>query len=215
MGGLCGKSIVSGKILLIGLEGAGKTQLLQALCNNKLPILENSTGYIVKNVEYQGNSPDVVLRNYAVYDVGGAPESRLKWSKFYNGTVGIIFVVDSQDKTKLLTNAEVLMQVLNAEELETIPLLICSNKCDLLMSLRTHELAENLNLHKIRDRKWNIVQTSGKTNPRGVKDAFNWLIEQIHFVEKNTTRSQRRQNRKKQNERDTNNENEDDDDEIQ
>lgn len=78
------------KILLVGLDAAGKTSLLYKLKLGKTVI---TIPTIRKNVE------QVQHRNvhYTMWDVGGQERIRCLWRDDFQGAHAIIFVVDRSD----------------------------------------------------------------------------------------------------------------------
>ena len=59
-------------------------------------------------------------------------------------------------------------ELLEEEKLAGVPLLIFANKQDLFNAAPAAEITEGLNLHTIRDRKWQIQPCSASTG-EGVK----------------------------------------------
>ncbi|CAI7843174.1 unnamed protein product [Closterium sp. NIES-53] len=82
------------RILMVGLDAAGKTTILY-----KLKLGENVTtiptiGFNVETVEYKNIS-------FTVWDVGGQDRIRPLWKHYFQHTNGLIFVVDSNDKDRV------------------------------------------------------------------------------------------------------------------
>lgn len=82
------------KILMLGLDAAGKTTILYALklgrINNTIPTI----GFNVEELHYEKVS-------FMVWDVGGQEKLRNLWAHYYEGTNGLIFVVDSSDQERI------------------------------------------------------------------------------------------------------------------
>ena len=55
-------------------------------------------------------------------------------------------------------------------------MLIFANKQDLQFCMEADEIIDSLDLNKIKDRFWNIVACSAKTQ-KGLTDGFMWLKE--------------------------------------
>ena len=73
--------------------------------------------------------------------------------------------------TLLLTLNHVLQELgelLEEEKLTGVPVLVFANKQDLLNAATAEQISEGLNLHSIRDRKWQIQPCSATTG-EGVK----------------------------------------------
>src|SRR5699024_7468978 len=71
-------------------------------------------------------TPFLLCRSYIlnVWDVGGQKSLRAYWKNYYEDTDGLVFVVDSCDKLRLLDCKNQLQQVLGEERLLGATLLI-------------------------------------------------------------------------------------------
>lgn len=84
----------------------------------------NSTGFNVETVEYKNIQ-------FTVWDVGGQDKIRPLWRHYFQNTQGIIFVVDSNDRDRIVEAREELQRMLNEDELRDALLLVFANKQDL------------------------------------------------------------------------------------
>ena len=82
------------------------------------------TGFNVETVEYKNIS-------FTVWDVGGQDKIRPLWRHYFQNTQGIIFVVDSNDRDRVVEAREELQRMLNEDELRDALLLVFANKQDL------------------------------------------------------------------------------------
>jgi len=69
-----------------------------------------------------------------VWDVGGQDKIRPLWRHYFQNTQGIIFVVDSNDRDRVVEAREELQRMLNEDELRDALLLVFANKQDLPVS---------------------------------------------------------------------------------
>ena len=83
-----------------------------------------STGFNVETVEYKNIQ-------FTVWDVGGQDKIRPLWRHYFQNTQGIIFVVDSNDRDRIVDAREELQRMLNEDELRDALLLVFANKQDL------------------------------------------------------------------------------------
>ena len=83
-----------------------------------------STGFNVETVEYKNIQ-------FTVWDVGGQDKIRPLWRHYFQNTQGIIFVVDSNDRDRIVEAREELQRMLNEDELRDALLLVFANKQDL------------------------------------------------------------------------------------
>ena len=67
--------------------------------------------------------------------MGGQDKIRPLWRHYFQNTQGIIFVVDSNDRDRVVEAREELQRMLNEDELRDALLLVFANKQDLPVSL--------------------------------------------------------------------------------
>lgn len=87
------------------------------------------------------------------------------WRHYYQGTQGLIFVIDSNDRERIQEAKDELHKVLSDDLLREARVLIFANKQDLPKALRANELIEKLNLNGLKQQTWFIqpcVATTGE-----------------------------------------------------
>ncbi|KAH7492057.1 ADP-ribosylation factor [Phytophthora ramorum] len=82
------------RILMVGLDAAGKTTILYKLKLGEVVTTIPTIGFNVETVEYKNIS-------FTVWDVGGQDKIRPLWRHYYQNTQGLIFVVDSNDRDRV------------------------------------------------------------------------------------------------------------------
>ena len=157
------------RILMVGLDNAGKTTILYQLKMGETVKTIPTIGFNVETLDYQGI-------NITVWDVGGQDKIRILWKHYYHHTDGIIFVVDSNDRDRLEDAAEELKKMINEEELIFCPILVWANKQDLNGALPPGEITEVLNMGQYSKRLW-LVQGSSATTGFGLKEGLDWIKE--------------------------------------
>ncbi|XP_068951383.1 ADP-ribosylation factor-like protein 15 isoform X4 [Petaurus breviceps papuanus] len=111
-------------LVCIGLSGAGKTSLLSKLCGESPENVVSTTGFSIKAVPFQ----NAILN---VKELGGADNIRKYWSRYYQGSQGVIFVLDSaSSEEELETSRKELHSALQHPQLCTLPFLILANHQD-------------------------------------------------------------------------------------
>merc|ERR1712224_524390 len=93
------------RILMVGLDAAGKTTVLYKLKCGEAVTTIPTIGFNVETVEYKNI-------NFTVWDIGGQDKIRKLWSHYYQGTDGLIFVIDSSDHDRIEVAREELMKML-------------------------------------------------------------------------------------------------------
>jgi len=162
------------RILMVGLDAAGKTTILYKLKLGEVVTTIPTIGFNVETVEYKNIS-------FTVWDVGGQDKIRPLWRHYYQNTQGIIFVVDSNDRQRLSsdspddnTAANELKRMLAEDELREAVLLVFANKQDLPNALKVADITERLGLNQLRNRQW-FIQACCATTGDGLYEGLDWL----------------------------------------
>jgi len=137
------------RILMVGLDAAGKTTILYKLKLGEIVTTIPTIGMLFPLPEYRYpntqywrpffsgfNVETVEYKNiqFTVWDVGGQDKIRPLWRHYFQNTQGIIFVVDSNDRDRVVEAREELQRMLNEDELRDAILLVFANKQDLPVS---------------------------------------------------------------------------------
>ncbi|XP_055139865.1 ADP-ribosylation factor 5 isoform X2 [Macaca mulatta] len=122
------------RILMVGLDAAGKTTILYKL----------KLGEIVTTIP----------------------------------TIGLIFVVDSNDRERVQESADELQKMLQEDELRDAVLLVFANKQDMPNAMPVSELTDKLGLQHLRSRTW-YVQATCATQGTGLYDGLDWLSHEL------------------------------------
>ncbi|XP_074489353.1 ADP-ribosylation factor 4-like [Sebastes fasciatus] len=159
------------RILMVGLDAAGKTTILYKLKLGEIVTTIPTIGFNVETVEYKNIS-------FTVWDVGGQDKIRPLWRHYFQNTQGLIFVVDSNDRERVAESAEELRKMLGEEELKDAVLLVFANKQDLPNALTVHDLTEKLGLQSLHNKHWHIQSTCA-TQGSGLYEGLDWLSNQL------------------------------------
>ncbi|KAH0566445.1 Arf GTPase arl1 [Trichoglossum hirsutum] len=148
------------RILILGLDNAGKTTLLYRLKIGEVVTTVPTIGFNVES------------------DLGGQTSIRPYWRCYYANTAAVIFVIDSTDIERLGTASEELSAMLNEEELRDAALLVFANKQDQPGAKGAGEISEALKLGELKDRNWSIVACSA-VDGRGISEGMDWLVQTV------------------------------------
>jgi len=159
------------RVVLLGLDGAGKTTLIYNLKMGEIVKTIPTIGFNVENLEYKN-------LKFTVWDVGGQYKIRKLWKHYYQNSDAIIFVVDSNDIERIEEVREELDKMLIEEDLKNCSLLVFANKQDLNNSASPNEITKKLGMENLK-RKW-IVQGASATTGQGLKEGLDWLAEEIY-----------------------------------
>ncbi|KAG0709813.1 ARF/SAR [Suillus fuscotomentosus] len=169
LAGLFGKKEM--RILMVGLDAAGKTTILYKLKLGEIVTTIPTIGFNVETVEYKNIS-------FTVWDVGGQDKIRPLWRHYFQNTQGIIFVVDSNDRERVSEAREELQRMLNEDELRDALLLVFANKQDLPNAMNAAEITDKLGLQALRQRTW-YIQAACATSGDGLYEGLEWLATNI------------------------------------
>mmetsp|Transcript_39986 Transcript_39986/g.87304 ORF Transcript_39986/g.87304 Transcript_39986/m.87304 type:complete len:183 (-) Transcript_39986:129-677(-) len=156
------------RILVLGLDNAGKTTILKKMSEEDITHIMPTQGFNIKSVVHDGFKLNV-------WDIGGQKTIRPYWSNYFEATDALVYVIDSSDRRRLEESGKELVELLAEDKLAGISLLVFANKQDLLQAVPANEIADSLGLHQIRDRSWTIQACSGKLG-EGLQEGMEWLV---------------------------------------
>ncbi|XP_059936494.1 ADP-ribosylation factor 2 isoform X1 [Mesoplodon densirostris] len=159
------------RILMVGLDAAGKTTILYKLKLGEIVTTIPTIGFNVETVEYKNIS-------FTVWDVGGQDKIRPLWRHYFQNTQGLIFVVDSNDRERVNEAREELTRMLAEDELRDAVLLVFVNKQDLPNAMNAAEITDKLGLRSLRQRSW-YIQATCATSGDGLYEGLDWLSNQL------------------------------------
>ncbi|EAW09779.1 putative ADP-ribosylation factor 6 [Aspergillus clavatus NRRL 1] len=160
------------RILMLGLDAAGKTTILYKLkLTNQDVTTIPTVGFNVESVTYKNVK-------FNVWDVGGQDKIRPLWRHYYSGTQGLIFVVDSSDTARLEEARSELHKIINDREMKDALLLVFANKQDVQGHLSPEEITNALQLNKLKDKLW-YVAPSVATEGTGIFEGLAWLSNNV------------------------------------
>ena len=158
------------KVLMLGLDAAGKTTILYQL---KLGMnLETipTMGFVYEKIEHKNFK-------LSVWDVAGQDALRPLWKHYYQNTKGIIFVVDSSDEKRMSLAKEELHKILGDDEVKDAALLLLANKMDLKV-MTPKDVENKMEIDKFQNKKSKTFGVVGLTG-EGLTEAMDWLADNM------------------------------------
>ncbi|KFX88300.1 hypothetical protein V490_07729 [Pseudogymnoascus sp. VKM F-3557] len=159
------------RLLMLGLDAAGKTTILYKLKLNQDVTTIPTVGFNVETVTYKNVK-------FNVWDVGGQDKIRPLWRHYYSGTQGLIFVIDSSDRERIDEAKQELHRIINDREMKDSLLLVFANKQDIKDAMTPPEVTKLLELNLIKDKVWYVVPSCATTG-EGLLEGLSWLSNNI------------------------------------
>merc|ERR1711907_597677 len=86
------------RILMVGLDAAGKTTLLYKLKLGEVITIIPTIGFNVENLQYQNADTST---SWTCWDVGGKQKIRPLWRHYIDMSNALVFMVDSNDHARM------------------------------------------------------------------------------------------------------------------
>lgn len=160
------------RILMLGLDAAGKTTILYKIKLNETVTTIPTIGFNVETVTPKRGV------TFTVWDVGGQYRIRQLWQHYYQNAQGLIYVVDSSDRERMHEASTELQTMLESPEMTGVPVIVFANKQDLPGALSSSDVAKELQLHKISGRKWFVQATCAQTG-EGLYEGIDELARYV------------------------------------
>ncbi|ORZ19712.1 P-loop containing nucleoside triphosphate hydrolase protein [Absidia repens] len=139
------------KIIIVGLDNAGKTTLLYKLLMDQVVTTTPTIGSNVEEIQYK----NIKFMMWAV-----------------------IMVIDSTDANRLHIAKQELHQMMESDQLQNSSLLVFANKQDVKGALSAAKISEVLNLTSLKDKQWHIQACSALSGD-GLFEGLDWVVLQI------------------------------------
>ena len=160
------------RMIMIGLDNAGKTSMLYKLKIGEIVSTIPTIGFNVSEIKY-------INMSMQVWDIGGQTKIRKLWDHYYNNLDGIIFIVDSVDRTRLEEVRYELEKLTKVIALQGVPVLIYANKQDAPRAMRAGAIGDRLNMGRLFvNRNW-YIQPCSVLRGEGLYDGLEWIRNEI------------------------------------
>ncbi|XP_001661251.2 ADP-ribosylation factor-like protein 6 [Aedes aegypti] len=162
-------------ILVVGLNNSGKSTIVNHFKNpdERASIIVPTVGFNVERFQNQGVF-------FTAFDMSGATRYRSLWEHQFKSCQGIVFVIDSSDRMRLVVVKDELELLLQHPDIANrrVPILFFANKMDCTDALSSVKIAAGLGLEKIKDKPWHISSSNALTG-EGLQDGVQWMVHQI------------------------------------
>ncbi|KAE9551021.1 hypothetical protein FO519_005755 [Halicephalobus sp. NKZ332] len=159
------------KVVIIGLDNAGKTTILYSFVTGEVVHTSPTIGSNVEQFTWRNI-------NFSMWDIGGQETYRSTWSTYYTQAEVVIVVVDSTDRKRLPVTKEEIYRMLAHEALQKASILVYANKQDIKGAMTAAEISTELSLTSIKTHQWHIQACSALTGV-GVQKGLEWIASHI------------------------------------
>lgn len=159
------------RVICLGLKNSGKSALTSFLVN-KYPRAAKPLP------EIGCYKFKVEKLTVAFYDLKGDEQSKFFWRHHFEGSQGVIFVVDLSDGSTLEQARNALKELMGDVLLKDLPFLILGNKVDLTPWNKANfcnflEISGNVKFH---------VGLCSLVSGEGASEGFEWLLKEMNAV---------------------------------
>lgn len=162
------------KVLILGVDGSGKTTILERMKNLFLGLEMLPKEKIFPTVGLNLASIELPKAKLVFRDLGGEKSLRSIWDKYYSDVNAIVFVIDASN-TQRLSESELVFESLTLNpQLLRLPFLVLLNKQDLGPSITLTEI-EPAFAKYAKNRAFRAMACSGISGD-GIREAVNWLV---------------------------------------
>ncbi|KAF0972370.1 hypothetical protein FDP41_009273 [Naegleria fowleri] len=174
------------RILILGLDNAGKTTIVKKLKNQPLDEISPTLGFNIDTIYYEKESKENQTPNgnntfkVNFWDIGGQKSIRSYWRNYFENTDGLIWVIDSADTDRLEDCKRELNLLLGEEKLAGASLLILANKSDLDNALNVNDIAQFLGLERLSQTTETSIVSNEATNQLIFEEKSSKTTRHIH-----------------------------------
>lgn len=167
------------RVLMLGLDAAGKTTILYKLQLNELVTSIPTIGFNVEQLKYKG-------LDMTIWDVGGQDKIRALWRYYFENTDALIYVVDSADPDRLGEARDELHKMCADDALRNACVLVLANKQDTHNALSADKVGETMQMSAIRKQQWYLQPCSAVTGS-GLYEGLDWMQKTLRDQRRNKT----------------------------
>ena len=160
------------KVIVLGLNNAGKTSVLYSMLFGKLVPTQPTLGTNVEEFKFRNV-------NFCAWDLGGQELLRHSWSLFYAQTDAVIVVIDSADPARFDTIKGEMERFIVHPDLARSCVLVFANKQDIDGAVKPADLAVRLDLARLLAGHTWTIQGSSAVQQTGLNDGLGWIVDNL------------------------------------
>lgn len=159
------------KIIIVGLNNAGKTTILYKLALDEVIVTEPTIGSNVEEVAHK----NIKLQ---VWDLGGQESLRNAWDAYFSATDAVIYVIDSADDSQVQASQAEFLNLLVHNELKDALILVFANKAEMPTARSVSELVDMYGFGDVREHEW-FIQPCCALTGEGLSEGLDWLASRL------------------------------------
>lgn len=166
-------------VLMLGLDKAGKTTLLERLKTAYASVPGTDRDKILPTVGLNVGRMQAYQAPLIFWDLGGQAGLRSIWDKYYSESHAILFVADCTDEARLDEAKAALDHVVASRELFGAPLLIIANKQDVASAVSRTVIADRFGESTLQSQRPCRIQPASAFTGEGISEGMQWLVQAI------------------------------------
>nr|CCC93962.1 putative ADP ribosylation factor 3 [Trypanosoma congolense IL3000] len=161
------------RVLMLGLDNAGKTCVLRRMCEEEVTDTFPTQGFNIKLLKTENIKINV-------WDIGGQRSVRYYWRHYFDHTDVLLFVVDSADMERIEEASMEFQHILQEDKLSGVPVLVLANKQDIPGALSADGVASALRLHDVTNRRWHVEPCSAIAG-ESLSSGLSWILDTLRL----------------------------------
>ncbi|KAF8216680.1 ADP-ribosylation factor family-domain-containing protein [Mycena galopus ATCC 62051] len=168
-------TVASNTLVLIGLDGAGKTSLVNRLSRRELPL-----GVLPATASTIG-ALHIEIKDFGitVWEFGGSEKIRPLWRRYFWNGHAFVFLLDATAPARFPEAKDELIRLWEGMS-DKHPVLVLANKVDLAYAAELSMIEEALGVPELArsDRKIALKGISAMTG-EGIDEALEWFVANL------------------------------------
>ena len=180
------------QVLVLGLDGAGKTSIVHVLDKGEFAEVPMTVSYNYTQLRKKKH------KHFIIWDIGGQEKLRQTWRHYFFGIKVLVFVLDASDRQRLREAHHELHMLVEDEMLKDVPLLVLCNKMDVVREriekgdteeeekgshhlypvYKSPEDVMDIIKKSFHDCKGTYMGVSAKSG-EGIQETFEWLVSKL------------------------------------
>lgn len=164
-----------------GLDDSGKSTLVAQWSHQDIDKVSPTFGFKIHTISHETLDSKEGIITLNLWDIGGQRAIRSFWKSYYEGTDGVVWVIDSLASQRIEECLIELKRLFSSDSMmHGIVFLIILNKIDIQNEYRIEKtFLEAITREIIKNNcKWTVWECSAK-KAMGTLESLNWLVSEL------------------------------------